>query len=128
MTVAASSPDGAAVRDPSPDGCAAEASAADGAPSPDGCAAGASADDGAAAGASPADGFAVEPPADGFAVELSADGFATFSVGLGVTVTGSSISSSTSVVLETEYTEEGTKITAECDQTTADQAEKELMR
>ena len=33
-----------------------------------------------------------------------------------------------SVVLETEYTEEGTKITAECDQTTADQAEKELMR
>ena len=31
-----------------------------------------------------------------------------------------------SVVLQTEYTEEGTKITAECDQATADQVEKRL--
>jgi hypothetical protein len=31
-----------------------------------------------------------------------------------------------SVVLQTEYTEDGTKITAECDQATADQAEKAL--
>jgi hypothetical protein len=31
-----------------------------------------------------------------------------------------------SVVLRTEYTAEGTKITAECDQPTADQVEKAL--
>ena len=33
-----------------------------------------------------------------------------------------------SVVLQTEYTAEGTKITAECDQATADQVEKALRR